>query len=490
MRIYEGAGLWLAPFFVFFVRSIVSPPHQYRLNHPLTPSSWQYACHDGLNWQIHCFLTSFPKTPWSVLVLESIDNPVGLADVFFSTTDAKGHIELSNDVFVRLSKYPLTKLHGAPHNIIRHEDMPAGVFALMWDTLHAGQAFAGYVRNKAADGSAYDVLATVTPLPDGGYLSVRTRPVLSDVHATALQLYSQMLEEEAAAEGGRAKIAAESAAGLPAKLNVDSYRHFVNRIFPQEIALREEQVAAEGGDHLATSGPLAEVYQILSTMMDKQDQVLAIIEALSQANTQLEAEASKGEHIAEIMQSLDIDPITRTLALAPLSTWVGMHSIVGDYLTELNQACADLVELSHETRFTVALARLHATQTMHFVSTPQQLGSPSQEAIPMLVDAMRQDIEALAMQLETYRRMTKRMANRISSVVRIMAPSQHLLTDWVNSADTTVVGEDLLGTARQALNSTETAMQDMTALAEKLNGAPAYDAEDLRHMTALVLEVR
>ncbi len=33
------------------------------------------------------------------------ENPVGLDDVFFSTTDDKGRITLANEVFVRLSKH-------------------------------------------------------------------------------------------------------------------------------------------------------------------------------------------------------------------------------------------------------------------------------------------------------------------------------------------------------------------------------------------------
>ena len=59
-------------------------------------------------------------------------------DIFFSTTDAKGVIQRSNRTFDSLSRYTRERLMRSPHNIIRHLDMPAGVFKLMWDDLQAG----------------------------------------------------------------------------------------------------------------------------------------------------------------------------------------------------------------------------------------------------------------------------------------------------------------------------------------------------------------
>ena len=127
---------------------------------------------------------------------------VGVDQLFFSTTDARGVIRHSNNVFIvfiELSRYRRDELSGAPHNIIRHPEMPGGAFKAMWDTLKAGSPFAAYVRNLAADGSEYDVFATVTPLSDGGYLSVRTRPVCSDLFDTACAIYrdARSIEDQA-----------------------------------------------------------------------------------------------------------------------------------------------------------------------------------------------------------------------------------------------------------------------------------------------------
>ena len=58
---------------------------------------------------------------------------VGVDQLFFSTTDARGVIRHSNNVFIELSRYRRDELSGAPHNIIRHPEMPGGAFKAMWD---------------------------------------------------------------------------------------------------------------------------------------------------------------------------------------------------------------------------------------------------------------------------------------------------------------------------------------------------------------------
>lgn len=113
---------------------------------------------------------------------------VGIDDMFFSTTDSRGVIDRANSVFVRLSRYGRDELLGAPHNIIRHPVMPGGAFLAMWNALEAGEPFAAYVHNLAADGSTYDVFATITPL-DEGYLSVRIRPTVQALFDTADAIY-------------------------------------------------------------------------------------------------------------------------------------------------------------------------------------------------------------------------------------------------------------------------------------------------------------
>ncbi|MFE3961184.1 PAS domain S-box protein [Nocardia sp. NPDC059091] len=98
--------------------------------------------------------------------------PLGLTELFFSTTDRHGVIRLGNSVFARISGYAPDELAGAPHNIVRHPDMPAGVFELAWERLLSGGPVGAFVQNQDRDGSCYWVFATMSP-PRDGYLSVR-----------------------------------------------------------------------------------------------------------------------------------------------------------------------------------------------------------------------------------------------------------------------------------------------------------------------------
>ena len=171
---------------------------------------------------------------------------VGVDQLFFSTTDARGVIRHSNNVFIELSRYRRDELSGAPHNIIRHPEMPGGAFKAMWDTLKTGSPFAAYVRNLAADGSEYDVFATVTPLSDGGYLSVRTRPVCTDLFDTACAIYrdARAVEDQSIGAGANRRAAAEQGLGRIAELlagaGLSSYEEFQNTALPAEVARREE----------------------------------------------------------------------------------------------------------------------------------------------------------------------------------------------------------------------------------------------------------
>lgn len=121
-------------------------------------------------------------------------------DFIVSKTDLTGRITYGNRIFIEFSGYGEDELLGAQHNIIRHPDMPRGVFKLLWDTISAGQECFAYVKNMARDGSFYWVFAHVTPdySPDGkivGYYSVRRAPRQEAVRHME-GVYAQMREIE------------------------------------------------------------------------------------------------------------------------------------------------------------------------------------------------------------------------------------------------------------------------------------------------------
>ncbi|HJV08017.1 PAS domain-containing protein [Paludibacterium denitrificans] len=122
-------------------------------------------------------------------------------ELIVTKTDPTGHISYANRVFMRIAEYPEDALLGKPHNIIRHPDMPRGVYRLMWKTLQAEQEFFGIVKNYTATGNYYWVLANVTPDYGQnhkleGYYSVRRPPSRSAIDAI-IPIYEQMRQIEA-----------------------------------------------------------------------------------------------------------------------------------------------------------------------------------------------------------------------------------------------------------------------------------------------------
>jgi len=121
-------------------------------------------------------------------------------DFIVSKTDSSGRITYANRIFMEIAGYPERELLGVQHNIIRHPDMPRGVFRFMWNTLKAGEEFFGFAKNLCADGGFYWVFANITPDYDNtgqlqGYYSVRRNPPRSALEVIA-PIYQEMLAIE------------------------------------------------------------------------------------------------------------------------------------------------------------------------------------------------------------------------------------------------------------------------------------------------------
>ncbi len=114
--------------------------------------------------------------------------------IIISATDPRGVIGFANDRFVDVGGYSLEELINAPHKIMRHPDMPKGVFYLLWECLKAGQPVCTYVKNKTKSGGYYWVLAVVTQT-ENGFLSARIRPS-TELFETTKEIYATLLDEE------------------------------------------------------------------------------------------------------------------------------------------------------------------------------------------------------------------------------------------------------------------------------------------------------
>lgn len=158
-----------------------------------------------------------------------------LNDVFFSRTDSRGVIESGNIIFHKVSAYEYPELVGKPHKIIRHPDMPKGVFFLAWETLKSGNPVGAYVLNRAQDGSVYWVFAIMMPNEEG-YLSVRLKPscgLIDDIKP----IYSKLRLAEIN-EGVEPEDSGRAVEDGIKELGFDSYQDFMAQAISRELEAR------------------------------------------------------------------------------------------------------------------------------------------------------------------------------------------------------------------------------------------------------------
>ena len=112
----------------------------------------------------------------------------------YTRTDRGGILLGGNAPFFEVSGYPIDEMIGAPYRILRHPDMPRGLFHLFWQRIESGRPFAGFLKDLAADGRHFWVCAIVLPTDDG-YLSVRVKAQGPLFHL-ARALYPDLLRAE------------------------------------------------------------------------------------------------------------------------------------------------------------------------------------------------------------------------------------------------------------------------------------------------------
>lgn len=168
-------------------------------------------------------------------------------ELFFSRTDKRGVIEAGNLVFQRIAEHPWDKLLKAPHKIIRHEDMPKGLFWFVWDQLGKDQPVGAFIKNKSAEGRYYWVYAVMVPLADG-YLSVRMKPGTAHLEQVS-EIYDGLMAEEA--EGTLEP--EESAQKLLAQiegLGWPNYQSFMSIALAEEMTHRGLAIGKGSGQSL------------------------------------------------------------------------------------------------------------------------------------------------------------------------------------------------------------------------------------------------
>lgn len=408
---------------------------------------------------------------------EGPSHEVEVNDIFFSVTDEKGVMTHVNDVFIRYAQYGADEMIGKPHNLIRNEEMPGGVFKLMWDTIEAGRPFAGYVRNKAKSGSAYDVLATVTPLPNGGYLSVRTRPMTDRLEAAgAVYQEANLVEHEAQANGVGRRERAIAGAEKMAELLPD-YEAFIREVLPAEVQALEDAgfTLPEG------SGPIYDaavaLYRDLDSFMSVQTEIKEAADELRKASATLVEENAVTNNVKAEMENVVTEGASRTLLLAPLQVWATMRGIIDENAQSLAEVAEELYAKTANARMAIALARLHTAQTTQF-ATEQNSGADTAVSMQLLVDALEADVREMDDAVFLHSSFRRRVELKVNSISELTKIPLEMIRRWSQNTNEATMGPEVLPLVEQvnkAIEAADASISQLQHSAEKLAQAPSTD---------------
>jgi len=323
------------------------------------------------------------------IVPRNHERPFGPHELFYSTTDRKGVIRSGNEVFVRISAHPLERLIGSAHNIIRHPDMPRAVFKLLWDVIGTNRPFAGYVKNLAADGGYYWVVALVVPVADG-YLSVRFKPS-TPYFQVAKELYAALLATEQAAgtegDAWRAGMQASGAqllAALRAK-GFASYEQFMHVVLSAELVSHrrasQAAVAARGiGDADARGGRSGhvELDRIHSACQEVDRDLDELFSRVGGFLDAIESLDSKATFLLELSSKLQLVSLNALVAACRLDRGGEGLSVVAEDLARLSRESTTAIDdvtaqlglltsSLRETAFSITAAKLQLEMTTSFV---------------------------------------------------------------------------------------------------------------------------
>lgn len=213
----------------------------------------------------------------------------GPRDLFFSRTDERGVIASGNVVFHEVSAYEWPELVGKPHKIIRHPDMPKGVFQFLWATIKAGQEVGGYVLNKAQDEAVYWVFAVMTPI-EGGYMSMRLKPC-SDMLEKIRPIYEKLRMAEMH-DNITPEESAERLLDAIRELGFEDYRHFMSLSLSKELDARAMQL---GRDRARSVKSLEKITESVSHIENAGKQVASLFSRTEQIPYNMRLQAGRLE---------------------------------------------------------------------------------------------------------------------------------------------------------------------------------------------------
>ena len=371
---------------------------------------------------------------------------VAVPHLFFSTTDRKGVIDGANAVFCHYAQYTMDQILRQPHNLIRHPDMPAGAFQIMWDLLLAGRPMAAYVKNLAHDGVAYWVFATVTPLGDG-FLSVRSHPCNPGVWQIVDQLYQKVLPMELSARAAghprqaAARIGAQALVEGVRGLGLSGYEDFIRLALPAEVAARRALYRWTDPDPRdPMSGPMHDMIRAAMAVDQTLDSQMASLDELGALSGKLGEQADQTEISVARLRAAVAAAVAASDAVAATEPVLGR---VVSPLSEIAQWLVGAMEDLHyrldgvrrrigDLQVRIALARLHDEQLGEFAREMAVGQAPDQAPVYIgkLAAALEETAKAVAREVMVTNDALRLFAQDLVEVEQEMRGFQRMLATW------------------------------------------------------------
>lgn len=430
-------------------------------------------------------------------------------ELFFSTTDAGGRIRRANSTFMRLSGFPRGALVGRAHNVVRHPDMPAGLFRSLWEDVEAGRAASAYVTNRSADGGFYRVFATIVPSA-GGYLSVRTLPMRTGLRDQVEAAYARVLQVEqasAAAGSTRREVAAAGQAALLEELQTLGYRDSVD--FTRQVLAEEvSALVASGVDipEIAGEGPVARVLAGLNAIEEATgglvaqiDECSRLVSLLGTRATEIGALSARLGALRSSLRELAADAGRlgdSDAADVVASRYQEVDAFVLECFEQLHPLAGQVVELRGDVdsvRFGIALLRLHNLAAGFFavqlLDGQDALGeNDAVGSLEELVGALSAGARSLAGRLELFRARAELVGGELEVVAKALTDTHQPLLDLLGAAaDAGAADESSARTARSLVRDGFPEARDLADLAGAVRDleVPYRAAEIEAHLARL-----
>ncbi|ARD42423.1 diguanylate cyclase [Actinomyces gaoshouyii] len=408
-------------------------------------------------------------------------------DIFFSTTGPKGVIRRTNRTFDSLSRYSRERLQRAPHSIVRHLDMPAGLFKLMWDDLGAGRPVSAYVLNRAADGVDYRVFATVVPIR-GGFLSVRTKPLREDARRAIEEAYRRVRarEREFAGRGAsRSQIGEMGAVELAIELAGLGYPALIDAtraLLPAEVsALVSAGVRVP--DAAGVSGPVADILRAAADLERSTNRLVFQLEEYFRLLGSLEATRESMLQVAE-----RVELTGRVLGAQDRTSWQRMRSDeIAERVVELSGRAAPALRALPQRmsaardgvldlRFSVALMRLMTLMVGRF--SRSILDGSEEDPVGSISD-LCESLDSVVGAMDAVCARARQAAEALDADLRAVTPQIDRITrrtrQWVDDR-----------AATRAVDPAGTIDRDM----REVRSFAQQGAPEVRPMAALAAECR